>query len=66
MRSSRPEPLSAFRQELPYRELWPFARALAATEPGTAFLDSAARPTTRGAEGEPSSSRWPAVTRWWP
>ena len=26
----RPEPLSAYRQELPYRELWPVARARSA------------------------------------
>ncbi len=32
--------LAPFRQELPYRELWPVARALATREPGVAFLDS--------------------------
>ncbi len=41
---ARDAPPAAFRQELPYRELWPVARALAGREPGTAFLDSAGPP----------------------
>ncbi len=62
--SPRPERLSAFRQELPYRELWPFARALAATEPGTAFLDSSCEPAD---EGRFSVLGWrPVKTLRWP
>jgi para-aminobenzoate synthetase component I len=34
-------PLSSFRQELPYRELWPLAHAFAARGEELAFLDSA-------------------------
>jgi para-aminobenzoate synthetase component 1 len=37
-------PLAAFRQELPYRELWPLARAFAARGETMAFLDAGGDP----------------------
>jgi len=57
-------PLSAFRQELPYRPLWPLAHALAAREPGVAFLDSSCDPQD---EGRWSVLGWrPRRTLRWP
>ena len=64
MRSPRDEPLAAFRQELPYRELWPVARALAARERGVAFLDSSSE---EDGEGRFSVLGWRALrTLRWP
>jgi para-aminobenzoate synthetase component 1 len=58
------EPLSAFRQELPYHPLWPLARALASSEPGVAFLDSSCVPAH---EGRWSVLGWrPCRTLRWP
>lgn len=48
MRTRREDPLAAFRQEIPYRELWPVARALAAREPGVAFLDASSEEEDEG------------------
>ncbi len=60
----RDEPLVAFRQELPYRELWPVARALAARGTRTAFLDASSE---REGEGRFSILGWrPSRTLRWP
>lgn len=57
-------PLLAYRQELPYRPLWPLARRLASREPGVAFLDSSCEPQ---AEGRWSLLGWrPRRTLSWP
>jgi para-aminobenzoate synthetase component 1 len=40
VKSADERPLAAFRQELPYRELWPLARRFAARGETIAFLDS--------------------------
>lgn len=56
MSPSSERPLVAFRQELPYRTLWPLAHRLAATEPGVAFLD---------AGGDLPGARW-SVLGWRP
>jgi para-aminobenzoate synthetase component 1 len=64
MKNPRDEPLSAFRQEIPYQELWPVARALAASEPGVAFLDSSSE---EDGEGRFAVLGWrPARTLRWP
>ncbi len=57
MRSPRDERLSAYRQEMPYRPLWPVAHAMARSEPGVAFLDSSGPAENAG--------RW-AVLGWRP
>lgn len=57
-------PLYAYRQELPYRPLWPLAHRLASLEPGVAFLDSSCEPQ---AEGRWSLLGWrPHRTLRWP
>jgi para-aminobenzoate synthetase component I len=57
-------PLAAFRQELPYRRLWPLAHALAQREPGVVFLDSSCEPEL---EGRWSVLGWrPQRTLRWP
>jgi para-aminobenzoate synthetase component 1 len=72
MPSSSVRPLAAFRQELPYRPLWPLAHLLAGREPGVAFLDAQGEATSDGsgcsaAEGRFAALGWrPVRTLRWP
>src|SRR5262245_56371174 len=56
--SAAERPLVAFRQEMPYRELWPLAQALGARGESIAFLDS-------GGDDVAGAARW-SVLGWRP